>query len=90
MSFYQSSTTIYPGEMRSYFVKTLWNTLRPLVIPTDCQASVQVELVCIQPLPKPGLDKVIEQPKAFTHSNLALSIALMLASARVSHRWCKK
>lgn len=42
MTFYQSSTTIYPGEMHFFFVKTLWNTLCPLVIPSDCQAVVQV------------------------------------------------
>lgn len=100
MSFYRSSTMICPGEMHFFllvfvlfcfvFVKTLWNSLCPLVIPTDCQTSIQVVPVCIQPLPKPGLDKVIEQPKAFTHSSLVLSIALMLATARVSHRWCKK
>lgn len=73
-----------------FFVKTLWNILCPLVTPTDCQASVQVVQVCIQPLPKPGLDKVTEQPKALTHSSLALSSAVMLASARVNHRWCKE
>lgn len=64
--FLQNSTVIYPGEMHFFFVKTLWNTLCPLVSPTDCQAGVQVVQVCIQPLPKPGLDKAIEQLKAVT------------------------
>lgn len=64
------------------------HTLPFIVIPTDCQAGVQVVQVCIQPLPKQRLDKVTE--KALTHSNSVLSIALMLALARVNHRWCKK
>lgn len=57
-------------------------TLYPLVIPTDCQAGVQVLEVCIQPLSKPGVHKVIEQPKkqSVTHSNLVLSVALRSAS----------
>lgn len=43
----------------------------PFIIPTDCQADVQVVQVCIQPLSKPGLDKVTEQPKAVTHFQLS-------------------
>lgn len=46
----------------------LWNTLCPLVIPTDCQAGVQVVQVCSQPLSKPGLHEAIEQPKAISYS----------------------
>lgn len=51
----------------------------PFIIPTDCQADVQVVQVCIQPLSKPGLDKVTEQPKAVTHSNSVLSTALSIS-----------